>query len=152
MLLRSPVESEGSPVSMEQRLLGTTGLRVSALGFGCGAVGGLMVSGDHVQQRTAVSKALDAGITYFDTAAQYGDGRSEENLGQVMRDLGAWSRVVVGTKVRLRADDLAEPKKAIQHSIEASLKRLGRRDVDVFHFHNPIALETRSGESVDMAT
>jgi L-galactose dehydrogenase/L-glyceraldehyde 3-phosphate reductase len=137
---------------MEQRLLGTTGLRVSALGFGCGAVGGLMVSGDHVQQRTAVSKALDAGITYFDTAAGYGDGRSEENLGRVMRDLGAWSRVVVGTKVRLRPDDLADPARAIRASLEASLRRLGRSDVDVFHFHNPVALEMRSGGSVDMAS
>jgi aryl-alcohol dehydrogenase-like predicted oxidoreductase len=139
-------------MSMEQRPLGTTGLRVSALGFGCGAVGGLMVRGDHTQQRTAVSRALDAGITYFDTAAGYGAGRSEENLGRVMRDLGAWSRVVVGTKVRLGADDLADPARAIRASLEASLRRLGRSNVDVFHFHNPIALETRSGGSVDMAT
>src|SRR5215216_3201980 len=104
-------------MSMEQRPLGTTGLRVSALGFGCGAVGGLMVRGDPAEQHQAASRALDAGITYFDTAAQYGDGRSEENLGQVMRDLGAWSRVVVGTKVRLRADDLADPARAIRASL-----------------------------------
>ena len=78
---------------MEQRPLGSTGLTVSALGFGCGAVGGLMVRGDAAEQRQAVSRALDAGITYFDTAASYGDGLSEEHLGQVMRDLGAWSRL-----------------------------------------------------------
>ena len=54
---------------MEQRPLGKTGLTVSALGFGCGAVGGLMVGGDPAEQRQAVSRALDAGITYFDTAA-----------------------------------------------------------------------------------
>ena len=74
---------------MEQRPLGSTGLAVSALGFGCGAVGGLMVRGDADQQRRAVSRAFDAGITYFDTAAQYGDGKSEENLGRVMRDYDA---------------------------------------------------------------
>jgi aryl-alcohol dehydrogenase-like predicted oxidoreductase len=138
---------------MEQRPLGTTGLTVSALGFGCGAVGGLMVGGDPTEQRQAVTRALDAGITYFDTAASYGDGRSEEHLGRVMRDLGAWSKVVVGTKFRLRAEDLAHPAEAVRASLEASLKRLGRDNVDVLHLHNPIALAP-SGESglIDMGT
>lgn len=60
---------------MEQRTLGRTGLRVSALGFGCGAIGGLMVRGDPAEQRRAVAHAIQAGITYFDTAPSYGDGR-----------------------------------------------------------------------------
>src|ERR1700737_1964403 len=101
---------------MQQRPLGTTGLSVSALGFGCGAVGGLMVGGDAAEQRQAVSRALDAGITYFDTAASYGDGLSEQHLGEGMRDLGAWSKVVVGTKFRLRASDKADPAAAIRPS------------------------------------
>src|SRR5260370_31799343 len=116
---------------MEQRPLGSTGLTVSALGFGCGAVGGLMVRGDAAEQRQAVSRALDAGITYFDTAAQYGDGKSEENLGRVMRDLGTWSRVVVGTKVRLQSADADTPAAAIRRPLKASLRRLRRGDVDV---------------------
>src|SRR5947209_2117491 len=128
---------------MEQRRLGSTGVTVSALGFGCGAVGGLMVRGDRDEQRQAVSRALDAGITYFDTAAQYGDGASEENLGRVMRELGTWPRVVVGTKVRLRPDHVRSVGSAIRRSLEESLQRLGRSDVDVFHLHNPIGL-TRS--------
>jgi aryl-alcohol dehydrogenase-like predicted oxidoreductase len=137
---------------IEQRPLGATGLSVSALGFGCGAVGGLMVRGDAGEQRQAVSRALEAGITYFDTAAQYGDGRSEENLGRVMRELGAWSRVVLGTKVRLRPEEAVSPGDAIRASLQASLKRLGRSEVDVFHLHNPIGL-TRSGAgSLDLAT
>src|SRR5579859_5883143 len=114
---------------MEQRALGSTGLRVSALGFGCGAVGGLMVRGDAAEQRQAVSRALDAGVTYFDTAAQYGHGRSEENLGRVMRELGAWSQVVVGTKVRVQPASAASPRQEIRASLEASLRRLGRQDV-----------------------
>src|SRR6266568_5310497 len=137
---------------MHQRPLGSTGLTVSALGFGCGAVGGLMVRGDPAEQRQAVVRALDAGITYFDTAAQYGDGRSEENLGRVMRELGAWSRAVVGTKVRLTADQLTDPTSAIRGSLEASLSRLGRDDVEVFHLHNPIGfVASRSGE-LDLGT
>jgi aryl-alcohol dehydrogenase-like predicted oxidoreductase len=128
---------------MEQRSLGSTGLTVSALGFGCGAVGGLMVRGDAAEQRQAVSRALDAGITYFDTAAQYGDGASEDNLGRVMRELGTWSRVVLGTKVRVPTVDAGEVKQAVRSSLEVSLRRLGRSDVDVFHLHNPVGL-TRS--------
>jgi L-galactose dehydrogenase/L-glyceraldehyde 3-phosphate reductase len=137
---------------MEQRPLGNTGLTVSALGFGCGAVGGLMVRGDAAEQRQAVSRALDAGITYFDTAASYGDGLSEEHLGQVMRDLGAWSRVVVGTKVRLRSEELQKPVEAIRASIEASLKRLGRSDVDLLNLHNPIALVSSDPRALDLDT
>jgi aryl-alcohol dehydrogenase-like predicted oxidoreductase len=137
---------------MEQRPLGNTGLAVSALGFGCGAVGGLMVRGAAAEQRQAVSRALDAGITYFDTAASYGDGLSEEHLGQVMRDLGAWSRVVVGTKVRLQPPELQEPVEAVRASLEASLKRLGRDEVDLLNLHNPIALLSSDPQSLDLDT
>ena len=129
---------------MQQRALGSTGLQVGALGFGCGAVGGLMVRGSAADQRQAVSRALDAGITYFDTAAQYGDGQSEANLGRVMRDLGTWSRVVVGTKVRLLPDA------TIRQSLEASLRRLGRADVDVFHLHNTIGLTRGNGGVLEL--
>ncbi len=124
---------------MQQREFGRTGLSVSALGFGCGAVGGLMVLGDPGEQKRAVVRALEAGITYFDTAASYGDGRSEENLGRVMRELGAWERVVVGTKVRVPSLD--DPRAEIRAGLEASLQRLGRGDVDIFHLHNPISRE-----------
>lgn len=124
---------------MEQRPLGKTGLSVSVLGFGCGAVGGLMVRGEPAEQTAAVGHALDAGITYFDTAPSYGDGRSEENLGRVLRDLGAWRHVVVGTKVRLQPADLSDPAAAIRRSCEATLRRLGRESVDLLQLHNPIA-------------
>ncbi|HEY1300507.1 MAG TPA: aldo/keto reductase, partial [Stellaceae bacterium] len=65
---------------MEMRTLGRTGIRVSALGFGCGAVGGLMVKGAAADQERAVARALELGINYFDTAAMYGNGESEKNL------------------------------------------------------------------------
>lgn len=134
---------------MEQRQLGRTGLQVSALGFGCGAVGGLMVLGDPAEQKRAVTRALEAGINYFDTAALYGDGRSEQNLGRVLNELGAWDRVVVGTKVRLPATD--QPRKAVRESLEASLRRLGHDSVDVFHYHNPVTRADRDRVLGDIA-
>ncbi len=139
---------------MEQRPFGSTGLSVSALGFGCGAVGGLMTKGDPDDQVAAVRRALDAGITYFDTAAMYGEGRSEENLGRVLRTLGAWDRVVVGTKVRLSAADLANPATSVRASLVASLHRLDRNRIDLLQLHNPITSEAgglRDSVSVEKA-
>lgn len=130
---------------MDQRPLGSTGLMVSALGFGCGSVGGLMVRGDPADQRAAVARALDAGIAYFDTAPSYGDGRSEENLGRVLRDLGAWDRVVAGTKVRLSPEDRVDAPAAVRRSIEESLRRLGRDSVDLLQLHNRVDVEAGRG-------
>src|SRR5262249_61723900 len=89
---------------MEYRPLGRTDLRVSAIGYGCGSVGGLMIRGDRDEMTRAVARAIDAGINYFDTARLYGNGQSETNLGQVLRELSA--EVVVGTKVKLDAPDM----------------------------------------------
>ena len=133
-------------------------MQVSALGYGSGAIGGLFTKGDPDEQRRAVARALDAGITYYDTASSYGNGRSEENLGRVLRELNAWERAIVGTKVRLTADDLRDPVAAIERSAEASLQRLGHDSVDLLQLHNRIvprgagAMQTASGGSVDPET
>src|SRR5712691_11064502 len=74
-------------VAMEKRKFGRTGLDVSLLGFGCGAVGGLMIKGAAADQERAVSRALELGINYFDTAQMYGNGESERNLGRVLKEL-----------------------------------------------------------------
>src|ERR1700730_1921210 len=121
---------------MEYRDLGRTVLRVSALGFGCGSIGGLMVRGEAGDQRRAVGRALDAGITYFDTAAQDGDGLSEQNLGRTLDELGAWDRVVVGTKAGLRVADRPDLAGALKRSLQASLRRLGRDSVDLLLLHS----------------
>jgi aryl-alcohol dehydrogenase-like predicted oxidoreductase len=129
---------------MDRRKLGRTGLSVSLLTFGCGAVGGLMTRGAPADQERAVARALDAGINHFDTAPAYGDGASEENLGRVLKRLKP--DVVVSTKVRLAASDRGRIADAVAASMEASLKRLGRDRVDLFQFHNAI------GASGDGAT
>jgi L-galactose dehydrogenase/L-glyceraldehyde 3-phosphate reductase len=123
---------------MEQRPFGHSDLTVSALGFGAGAIGGLLVRGDAAEQRRATSRAIEAGITYFDTAPSYGDGRSERALGAVLRDLDPGRRLRVGTKVRLSREDLGDIRRAVQRSVEGSIQRLGREPVDVLYLHNPI--------------
>src|SRR5690242_4759697 len=124
---------------MEMRAFGRTGMRLSLLGFGCGAVGGLMVRGDPRDQERAVARAIDAGVNYFDTAVQYGDGESEKNLGRVLRKLKP-ADVVVGTKVRLPPGERDRIGEAIAASLEGSLARLGLERVDIFHLHNSITM------------
>ncbi|HEV8676213.1 MAG TPA: aldo/keto reductase [Methylomirabilota bacterium] len=126
---------------MELRTLGRTGLRVSALGFGCGNVGGLMIRGAPAERERAVARALELGINYFDTAPSYGDGESERNLGQALRALKA--SAYVGTKFRLETAELHDIASAIARSLEASLRRLGMERVDLFQLHNAIARQRR---------
>src|SRR5438132_11212263 len=121
---------------MEQRRLGRTGLDVSLLGFGCGAVGGLMVKGAAADQERAVARALELGINYFDTAAQYGNGESEKNLGRVIKSLKP--NIYVGTKVRLPPTERGQIGAAIAAALDASLARLQLERVDLFQFHNAV--------------
>jgi aryl-alcohol dehydrogenase-like predicted oxidoreductase len=130
---------------MKYRMLGRTGLKVSELGFGCGNVGGLLVRGEYPMMRRAVARALELGITYFDTAPLYGNGQSEVNLGAVLRELGA--DPIVGTKVRLESPDLDRVEAAIAESVKASLRRLGRERVDIIQLHNPVLPHPRLDEA-----
>ena len=131
---------------MEMRTFGRSGMRISVLGFGCGAVGGLMVRGDPADQERAVARALDAGVNYFDTAVQYGNGESERNLGRILKKLKS-SHAIVGTKVRLSPADFGRIGDAVATSLDASLQRLGLERVDIFHLHNAITT-TGGGESL----
>src|SRR5271165_2791508 len=129
---------------MEMRNFGRTGLQVSVFGFGCGAVGGLMVRGAPPDQERAVARALDAGINYFDTAVQYGDGTSETNLGRVWAKLKP--AAYVGTKIRFSQAERGSIAAAAAASLDGSLRRLGMDHVDIFHLHNAIT-EDGAGES-----
>ena len=111
-------------------------LKISALGFGCGDVGGLMVRGTPAERERGVARALEHGINYLDTAPSYGSGESEKNLGQVLRALKPTA--IVGTKWRLGAADLADVPGAVARSVETSLARLGLPRVDLLHLHNLI--------------
>ncbi len=131
---------------MEYRPMGQTGMNVSEIGFGCGNVGGLLIRGSHDDQVKAVARAMELGINYFDTASSYGDGQSETNLGKVLRELNA--PVYVGTKYRLFADDDSDIKGGVVRSVEASLSRMGRDNVDLIQLHNRVGSERDLGRDV----
>jgi len=133
---------------MELREFGRTGLRVSVLGFGCGSVGGLMVRGGSGDQERTIARALDAGVNYFDTAVQYGDGESEKNLGRTLKRLKP-ANAIVGTKVRLQPDDSRRIEDAVRLSLEGSLGRLGMERVDILYLHNGVTL-AGGGESLSL--
>src|ERR1700746_4051798 len=133
---------------MEMRICARTGLKLSVLGFGCGAVGGLMVRGDPLDQERTIARAIGAGVNYFDTAVQYGDGESEKNLGRILHQLRP-PHAVVGTQVRLPRASFGRIADAVATSLEYSLIRLRRDRVDIFHLHNAIT-ESGGGETLSV--
>lgn len=125
---------------MDVRQLGRTGIKATVLSYGCGAVGGLMTKGAAADQERAFLRALDMGITYFDSAAQYGDGASERNVGRILAKLKP--KITLATKVRVKEEDYGRIGEAINASLEASLARLGLASVDIFYLHNRIVAKS----------
>jgi L-galactose dehydrogenase/L-glyceraldehyde 3-phosphate reductase len=134
---------------MEQRVFGRGGMRFGILGFGCGAVGGLMVRGAPADQDRAVARALEVGVNYFDTAVQYGNGASETNLGRVLKTLKP-REAFVATKVRVPAEEFGAIEACVTASLHASLGRLGLDHVDIFHLHNAITVNG-GGETLSVS-
>src|SRR5262252_4734846 len=117
---------------MEMRIFGRTGLRLSVVGVCFGTVGGLMVRGDPLDQERTIARAIGAGVNYFDTAVQYGNGESEKNLGRILQQLKP-PNAVVGTKVRLPGASFSDIADTVATSLEYSLIRLRRDRIDIFH-------------------
>lgn len=130
---------------MKYRPLGRCGLSVSEIGFGAWGIGGQTPGAtsygpaDDRQSRRALEAALDAGITFFDTAPAYGDGHSESLIGEVLGGLG--NRVVIATKGGCEhfATGLDFSTAALTYSLDASLRRLRRDAADLYQLHNPPA-------------
>ena len=130
---------------MKYRALGRTGLSVSEIGFGAWGIGGRTVGTtsygdtDDATSLAALRRALECGITFFDTSAAYGDGHSEELIGQAFA--GQRSRVVIATKAGYeswnRPPDFSAD--AIAASIGRSLARLRTDYIDLLQLHNPPA-------------
>jgi aryl-alcohol dehydrogenase-like predicted oxidoreductase len=103
-----------------------------------------MVKAPYEDQRAAVRHALDLGINFFDTAFAYGLGKSEENLGRILNELGA--QPVISTKIRLEADAVGNVGAATIRAVESGLKRLNRDRVDFIQLHTRVTLERGAGK------
>lgn len=142
---------------LETRAIGTTGLEVTTLGMGGAGLAGMYTSYVEAEAAATVRAAYDAGIRFFDTAPQYGFGRSEIVVGSVLRELNRESfvlstkvgRVLVdapereGTDFGAFADlpptfqQLDYSRDGILRSFEESLERLGLDRVDILLIHDP---------------
>lgn len=135
---------------MEKRTLGRSGIEVSALGMGCWAIGGPWIfmdmqggwgQVDDNESIRAIHAALDHGITFFDTAANYGAGHSEMILARALK--GRHDRTVIATKFGYRMDESTKivdsyPDAVENHlraDCEASLRRLDTDIIDLYQFH-----------------
>ena len=133
---------------MHQRRLGNTGLIVSEIGMGTWELGG-REWGD-IGETDAVDLlryAFESGVTYYDTADQYGGGRAERLLGEAFSALG--DRVVIATKLGYELDSDGWISHGWEHpsfnvspdyirqAVEGSLKRLNRDVIDIYQFHSP---------------
>ncbi|MGE8940900.1 aldo/keto reductase [Leptospira interrogans] len=122
---------------MQQRNLGPSGLQVSVVGLGCNNFGGRI---DLEASRAVVHKALDVGITLFDTADIYGNsGGSETTLGQILGDRR--KDIVLATKFGMPMDQdrklMGGSRRYIMSAVEASLKRLKTDWIDLYQLHQP---------------
>ena len=139
---------------MFKRRLGRSNLEVSAMGLGCWAIGGplewLEADGsrepvgwsqvDNAESIRAIHYALDAGINFFDTAANYGCGQSERILSQAIK--GRRDKIVLATKFGYLVDeekrvvmDTEDILPRIRHECEDSLRRLQTDYIDLYQFH-----------------
>jgi 1-deoxyxylulose-5-phosphate synthase len=130
---------------MDYVKLGRTGLDVSRLCLGCMTFG-VPDRGTHpwtleeADSRPIVRRALELGITFFDTANSYSDGTSEEITGRLLREMTRRDEIVVATKVFYPTGErgpnlMGLSRKAIFQGIDASLRRLGMDYVDLYQIH-----------------
>jgi aryl-alcohol dehydrogenase-like predicted oxidoreductase len=127
---------------LRYRPLGSTSIQVSVVGFGAWGIGGRTPGAtsygatDDAVSRRALHEAFDRGITFYDTASVYGDGHSEELIGECFD--GRRHEIVIATKAGItssfRGYDFSAP--ALRASLEGSLRRLRTDYVDLFQLHN----------------
>ena len=134
---------------MRYRTLGNTGLDVSEIVFGGGAVGGLLIRADDDTRRQAIARALEAGVNWIDTAPMYGEGASEEAIGWLLAERPPAERPHIATKALLDPDagDLAGQ---VERSLVESLKRLQMDSVDLLQVHNLIYGERSRGNGLSV--
>jgi aryl-alcohol dehydrogenase-like predicted oxidoreductase len=125
---------------MEMRQLGRSGLTVSALGFGCMGMSDFYGPRDDAQSMDTLSRAIELGVTFWDTSDAYGPHRNEELVGRAIR--GRRDKVTIATKfgiVRSPEDptrrEISGRPEYVRSACEASLKRLGIETIDLYYQH-----------------
>jgi aryl-alcohol dehydrogenase-like predicted oxidoreductase len=152
----NPRECRNIEIAMDYRILGGSGLKVPVLSFGAGTFGGGVeffdawgATADVAKARRMVDICLEAGVTLFDTADVYSNGRSEEVLGKALE--GRRDQALISTKATFRMgkgrdappggpNDAGSSRYHLRRSIEGSLRRLGTDYVDIYHLHGFDAL------------
>ena len=136
-------------MTLPTRPLGSSGLRITTVGFGAWAAGGGDWSfgwgpQEDADSVAALRHAVELGVNWIDTAAIYGLGHSEEVVGRLLREMTATERPLVFTKCGLvwNEDRMASPARSLQpasirRECEASLRRLGVERIDLYQFHWP---------------
>ena len=131
---------------MEYRRIGNSGLKVSAMGMGGNNFG---MRADEEASIKVINHALEIGITYFDTAVLYTQGKSEEILGKALK--GKRSQVILATKFgharTLAPNELGGSRRHIMKAIDESLRRLNTDYIDLYYMHHP-DLETPIEETL----
>jgi aryl-alcohol dehydrogenase-like predicted oxidoreductase len=122
---------------MQSRRLGKTGWDVSEIGFGAWAIGGEWGETDDEESLAAMHAAVDAGVTFFDTADVYGDGRSERLIRRLLRERD--EKLVVATKFgrRVEQDPALFTYENLRGWLERSRENLGVEAVDLVQLHSP---------------
>lgn len=136
---RSDFDLHEGITSMEMRKLGRDGLEVSALGLGCMGMSEFYGAGDEAESIAVMERAVNLGITFFDTADMYGTGRNEELVGRALRNYR--SKVVIATKFGNVRNEKGEFQGIngrpdyVRSACEASLRRLGTDTIDLYYQH-----------------
>ena len=139
---------------MEMRKLGSQGPEISVVGFGAWEAGGDMWGPNDSDQRVidAMRTAIDAGMTWIDTAEVYGDGHSEELVGKAIA--GLRDEVSIFTKVAPRPAGTGFRAEQVRKAIRASLSRLNTDHVDLYQLHwpdNRVPVEETWGAMAEVA-
>jgi L-galactose dehydrogenase/L-glyceraldehyde 3-phosphate reductase len=124
---------------MKTRRLGKTDAQVSEFIFGCGNIGGIMIYGNEDTRKITVEKALNLGINWFDTAASYGDGKSEQNLGAILKNIK--KKPYISTKIFIDPDKTRDIPGQVERILHESLLRLNIDHIDLIQLHNGIEKE-----------